>query len=264
MNSHLRIDGLRKAILVSALLLTSVAALWAQGTGPGGYVMLRPRNTGREVVTFNPGGSRTSSRDSRSSPANSRALSGGRFAIKTDIAYGIITQTPNLAFEYSVSPHSSIEATAGYNNWNSLWDYSKNGPAYDPTNRYKRRFNHFFVKAEYRYWLRGALDGHYVSGGAFFAKYRVGDFNFFRILDLGHDYFGKLFGINFSYGYLWKWSERWGTEFSIGLGAASVRHDKSVIMISDEGGFTLANPVREKRVYVGPTGIAIRMVFTIK
>ncbi len=252
-----RKEGFRRAILVSVCLLACTATLQAQYVGYGTSVTLRPVDTGRKV------GNSNDSRDSWSAPRTPRAVrSGYRFAVKTDLVYAVALQAPNLSFEYAIGPRSSVEAVIGYNGWSHWWDYSKNGPAYDPSNFYKRRLDHLFVKADYRYWLGSLFDGHYVTGGIFFARYRAGDFNFMRIFDKGYDYFGHLYGFNISYGYLWRWADRWGAEFSLGLAVASARHEKGVIM-SSEGGFNVANPVREKKMYVGPTGGAIKLVFFI-
>ncbi len=263
MKIYKRKESFRVAILVSLCLLACSATLRAQYVGYGTSVTLRPVDTGRKVGTYD------NSRDSRYAPRTPRAprispaiRGGDRFAIKTDLIYALVLQAPNLAFEYAISPRGSIEAVIGYNGWNNWWDYTRTGPAYDPNNHYKRRLDHLFVKADYRYWLSSAFDGHFVSGGLFFARYRAGDFNFLRILDKGYDHFGHLFGVGFSYGYLWRWADRWGAEFSLGLGVASLRHDKGIIMSSTDG-FTVANPVREKKMYVGPTGAAVKLVFFI-
>ncbi len=156
MNISLIIDGFGRALLVSVFALACTATLKAQNTGSGSSITLRPVDTGRSIVTFSLG--------------NSGTFLDGRFAIKTNILYAIGLQTPNLALEYSIGERSSVEATIGYNGWGNLWDNSETGPAYDPNNNYKKRLDHFLVKAEYCYWFRGIFDGQFVAGGLFYSN----------------------------------------------------------------------------------------------
>ena len=251
MNLYRRTGGFVKPIFTSICILAGSIVLSAQNT-----VILRPVDTGRNVVTFNLGNSRTTP---------SSHLPSWRFAVKSNLLYAIGLQTPNFTFEYYIGGRHSVEATIGYNNWDNLWDHSKTGPAYDPNNIYKRRLDHFLIKADYRYWFHRPSEGHFVAGGLFYAKYRVGEFYFMRFLEEGFDYYGDLVGVGFSYGYLWRWGESWATEFSLGIGVAELMHTRSLIMADGEGNdYRVVNPVRGCKTYFGPTSAAIKIVYIIK
>jgi hypothetical protein len=187
-----------------------------------------------------------------------------RFAVKSNIVYAIGGQTPNVEFEYFLpGGRMSLAAAAGYNKWGNFWDSAATGPDYDPANLYKRRLDHLFVKVEYRYRFGGRMSGHFAGAGGFFARYNVGELRYMGLFDDGFDYYGNLFGLGVSYGYLWRWGGRWGTEFTLGGGVAVLNHDKSMIMAGPEQ-FTLVNPLHERKIYFGPTNIGIKLVFFIR
>jgi hypothetical protein len=266
-NMYRIVDSFRKLIFVSLCVLAPVAVA-AQS------VTLRPIDTGNSVVTFNIG-NKNAFRDSRGlqnsrTPRGARVknstFSGGdRMALKTNLVYALGFQTPNVAFEYGITPRSSVEAAVGYNQWGNLWDFSAAGPGYDPGNMYKRRLDHFFVKAEYHYWLRDRFDGHFVGGGLFYANFNTGELKIPSLFERNFDYFGNMFGIDAVYGWRWRFSQRWAAEFSVGAGMVVSMHDKSSIAMDEqEGGIVLFNPVRETKIYLGPTNIGVKIVFTIK
>jgi hypothetical protein len=237
-----KFDSLRQFIFASLCTILPATASLAQP------VTLRPVDTGRSVVTFDLGVAMRPD---------------VRYAVKTNALYLLAFQTPNFAFEYGLGPRTSVEAAIGYNKWSNLWDNSTTGPDYDPNNRYKRRIDHLFIKAEYHYWLRNRFEGHFVGGGLFFANYNVGEFRFMKIFDKGFDYYGNLIGIGGTYGWLWRWHHRWAAEFTVGLGLALLIHDKSSIGMDGEE-YILFNPERLQKLYFGPTGVGIKLVFTIK
>ena len=188
----------------------------------------------------------------------------GMLAVKTNLVYAVALQTPNLAVEYSWGGRSSVELSAGYNNWGKLWgDKATTGPAYDPANHYKRRLNHIFIKGGYRYWFRKPFDGFFAGGDLFWSKYRTGELKMLGIFQDGFDYFGQLVGGSVTGGWMWRWSRRWATEFSLGLGMAVMRHDQGTIT-SDDTTFTVANPLGVNKTYWGPTSVGIKMVFMIR
>jgi hypothetical protein len=255
----------RKLILVPFCVLVTVAAA-AQS------ITLRPVDTGNSVVTFNIGsnrGVRGVDRDFRKvrvpRAKNFPASGADRMMLKTNLVYALGLQTPNVAFEYGITPRSSVEAAIGYNRWGNLWDFSKAGSDYDPDNLYKSRLDHFFVKAEYHYWLRERFAGHYVGGGLFFSKFNAGEFRVPGLFERVFDHYGNLYGIDAVYGWRWRFSRRWAAEFSVGAGMAVSVHDKSSIAVDAEsGGIVLYNPVRETKIFFGPTQIGVKIVFTIK
>jgi hypothetical protein len=254
MSTRQRIDGLRELFLVSLCILAGVAASPAQNMPSS--VTLRPVDTGRDVLTFN---------------VSRPGLDLGRFAIKTNLVWAIGVQTPNIAVDYGLGGHSSVEAAVGYNGWGNLWDFSKTGPDYDPRNAYKRRLNHFFVKAEYHYWFGEPFEGHFVGGGLFYTNYNAGEVKIPSLFENGSDYYGRALGGGVSYGYLWRFAGRWAAEFSLGVGVAFMSHDKSSIRTQsgpgvevEEGGYALVDPVSYRKTYLGPTSLGVKLVFMIE
>ncbi len=263
-------------LLVAACMMALAGTLRAQPTGQGSSVTLRPTDTGRSITTGR-GVARAevNQRQRAGTQARTRTprvASGmpgvrsmpGMLAVKTNLVYAAALQTPNLAVEYSWGGRSSVELSAGYNNWGKLWgDKATTGPAYDPANHYKRRLNHIFIKGEYRYWFREPFDGFFAGGDLFWSKYRTGELKMLGIFQDGFDYFGQLVGGSVTGGWMWRWSRRWATEFSLGRGMAVMRHDQGTIT-SDDTTFTVANPLGVNKTYWGPTSVGIKMVFMIR
>ncbi len=215
-------------------------------------VTLRPVDTGKSVVTF----------DLSAISGNSSA-DPGRYRIKTNLLYAGAAMTPNLAFEYGLGERTSIEASVGYNGWHNLWDFSDTGPNWDINNSYKSRLDHIYAKVEFRYWLRDRFKGHFFGVGAFWADYRVGDLKIPLLFDREFDYNGYGVGAGISYGYVWRLSKLFALEFTVGGGIAMLEYDKSLIEADSEG-FSLIDPIRFRKTYLGPTNAGIKLVFTIK
>jgi hypothetical protein len=222
---------------------------------PPQVTILSPVDTGLNIVTFTLG---ADDDDSFGDPA--------RFAVKTNLLYSGATLTPNLAFEAGVGPRTSIELSAGYNPWSNLWDNAGKGagPDYDADNTYKRKLDHIFGKAEFRYWFKERFDSHYVGANLFYADYNVGELKVPLLFD-GYmtDYDGNAFGGGVTYGYLWRWSRSWAMEFSAAVGLAVMGYDKSVIE-ADSTGYNLIDATPYRKTYFGPTSVGIKLVFTIK
>jgi hypothetical protein len=229
--------------------------------------MLYPKTTGRSI-SFDLRGvrdrNRTQNRNLAPTPRRTTTVGGERFAVKTNLPYLFGAQTPNVAFEWAFGPRSSIEAAVGLNKWGNLWDFSETGPENDPSNFYKRRLDHFFLRADYHRWLREPFRGHYFGGGVFYAKYRVGEVTFPGLFEKPFDYWGNVFGASLSYGWMWRFAPRWAAEFSLGLGVAIMPYDKSSIQTSLEGtDFVLTDPTRYTKTYIGPTAVGVKLVFFI-
>lgn len=212
-----------------------------------GPVTLQPFDTGRSVVTFNLGGG-----DNGGVP--------GRFAVKTNLLYAGATLSPNLSFEFGVGPRTSVEATAGYNGWHNLWDSAPFEPAVD---NYRRRLDHLFAKAEFRYWLRERFNGHFFGAGALFADYSVGQLDVPLLFEKEYEYDGNAYGAAITYGYLWKLNRRWAVEFSVSGGVVMMQYDKSRIEQHTDS-YTLNLIDKYRKTYLGPTAAGIKLVFTIQ
>ena len=216
-------------------------------------VSLRPVDTGQSAVSFNL--SAITGGNSSTRP--------GRFQFKTNLLYAGAAMTPNLAIEFGLGRHISVELSAGYNGWHNLWDYSNTGPDWDLNNIYKTRLDHIFGKIEFRFWLRDRFKGHFFGISGFYTDYHVGDLYIPLLFDRQFDYNGYGMGASLSYGYSWRLSKIFALEFSLSGGYAMLEYDKSFIEADSEG-FRLIDTIRYRKTYLGPTGAAIKLVFTIK
>jgi hypothetical protein len=241
---------------------------------PQGPVTLRPVDTGRSAVTFTIGGDTKSRNRSRNvgdgnddNGGNGGSFGEPRFAVKTNLLYLGSSLSPNLSFEAGVGERTSVELTAGYNGWTNLWDNAGKGagPYYDPNNNYKRRLDHLFLKGEFRYWLGERFDKHFVGANVFFADYNVGELKVPLLFDGGPiDYNGNAIGGGLTYGYLWRWSNSWAMEFSVGAGVAVMTYDKSSFIEPEGNGYNLQDTTPYRKTYFGPTSAGIKLVFTIR
>lgn len=242
MNPRLTPNFYGKRLLMAACFVVGMSNSTAQNV-----VTLRPVDTGRSVVSFTLG-----------DPVSAY----DRFAVKTNLLYTVGTMTPNLGFDFGLGQRTTIGLAAGYNKCGNLWDYSVAGPGYDPDNFYKRRLDHIFGKVEFRYWLDRRFKGHFAGINAFYADYRAGELSLSPVFDKRYDHDGNVYGGALSYGWFWRWTPRWGMEFSLGVGVAVFEYDQRLIRITDSG-FALTATDRYRKTYIGPTNIGINLVFMI-
>jgi hypothetical protein len=261
MNLLLNPSHFLRMLLVSLCLVLAAPLSHGQSSGetsqdgqqtrstqePQRTVSLRPVDTGRSVVTFSPA---------------SQSPRFDRFAIKTNLLYALGTLTPNLGAEVGLGRRTSVGLSVGYNRWGNLWDYSVEGPDYDPDNLYKRCLDHVSVELEFRYWLNRRFSGHFVGVNALWADYRVGELGLGPIFEKMYEHDGYSYGGGLTYGYLLDLNERWGLEFTLGLGVAVLEHDKKTIAVMDEGPI-LGDAARYRKTYVGPTGVGITILFKL-
>ena len=83
---------------------------------------------------------------------------GQEFAVKTNVLYDA-TMTINLGAELEVAPKWSVELSGNFNGWNM-----GNG----------RRWKHWLVQPEARYWFCEALGGHFLGMHLLGGKYNIG------------------------------------------------------------------------------------------
>jgi hypothetical protein len=159
------------------------------------------------------------------------------------------TLSPNLGIEIGMAPRWTMDVTGQLNAWTL-----SNG----------RRWKHWYVQPEARYWFCNRFAGHFLGFHAFGGRYNIGNLDN-SIKFLGTD-FGKLsdyrfqgwfVGAGIGYGYDWILSKHWNLEAEIGIGYAFSRYDKYECQGCNK-------KVDEDRVhhYVGPTKAAINLVYT--
>ena len=166
-------------------------------------------------------------------------------AIKTNLAYWATT-TPNLGMEFALGKKSTLEISGGVN----PFEFSDN-----------KRFKHWLVQPEYRWWFCEAFNGHFLGIHAHGAQFNVGGWDIpLGRLDVFKDkrYEGYLYGAGISYGYQWVLTNRWNFEFNIGAGYARIHYGeypcKDCGTKQDEGNYN----------YWGITRVELSFIYFIK
>ena len=137
-------------------------------------------------------------------------------SVKTNLLYDV-TATINAGAEITVAPHWSIDLSGNYN----AWSFSQG-----------RRWKHWFLQPEGRYWLCDATAGHFFALNAIGGKYNVGHLSFARDI-LGynfsalkdHRYQGWMAGAGIGYGYSWILGKHWNIEAEIAVGWIHTEYD---------------------------------------
>ena len=170
------------------------------------------------------------------------------FAVKTNLLYDIAAYTANLGVEIGLAPRWTLDVSANYNGW-TLSD--------------NRRWKHWVVQPEARYWLCDRFAGHFFGLHAHGGQFNIGGLKN-GISFLGSDfsklenrrYQGWLAGAGIAYGYSWILGKHWNLEAEIGLGYIYTRFDTYPCAdcgrkIAEDG----------SHHYVGPTKAAINLVY---
>lgn len=179
---------------------------------------------------------------------------GGRFssklpsgAIKVNLLYGALTLTPNIAYEFGLGDKTSLDVTFAYNPWDR-----------ETSNKEKnRKMVHIIARPEFRYWLCERFNGHFFGGHAFYWRYNVSGYKVPMLFEKDRQYDGHALGLGVSYGYMWRFHERWGAEFNVGVGVAFMKHyEKECHLCAPKNG-------KQNETYFGPTNLGIKLVWTI-
>ncbi|MCD8297093.1 MAG: DUF3575 domain-containing protein [Prevotella sp.] len=169
------------------------------------------------------------------------------FALKTNLLSDVFLNV-NLGAEVGLSPKWTLEAEAEVNTW---------------TLSHGRRWKHWAVQPEARYWLCDRFAGHFIGFHVQGGQYNIGGFDGWYNL-FGTDasrlkdsrYQGWFGGFGVSYGYDFILSDHWNLEGEIGIGYSYTHYDRFECEI--------CNRKVEKGVnhnYVGPTRLAINLVY---
>lgn len=142
---------------------------------------------------------------------------GQEAAVKTNLlSDGFFS--PNIGVEAGIAPKWTLEAEGQFNTW---------------TLSHGRRWKHWAVQPEARFWPRGRFSGHFVGVHAHGGQFNIGGFDG-KINFLGTDarklegsrYQGWFLGAGVSYGHAWMIGRHWGMEGEIGLGYSYTRYDR--------------------------------------
>ena len=170
-----------------------------------------------------------------------------KVAVKTNLLYDATT-TINLGAEFGLAPKWTLDVSGNYN----PWTFSNN-----------KKWKHWLVQPEARYWFCNKMMGHFVGIHALGGQYNVGnvdaDFKFLgtdfsELKD--HRYEGWFVGAGVAYGYAWALSKHWNLEAEIGLGYVYSRYDKYKC---EKCGEKVESD--KDHHYVGPTKAAVNLVY---
>lgn len=175
----------------------------------------------------------------RSGEASAQTL-----AIKNNLVYDA-TATANLALEVALAPKWTLDIAGNYN----AWDYDEN-----------RKWRHFLVQPEARYWLCEAFNGHFFGLHIHGGQFNVGNVRtpfglFGDCRNTRHE--GWYYGAGLSYGYQWYLGKRWNIELNAGVGY--VGSDYGVYNCPRCGAFL----GKEHDDYFGLTKLSLAVVFMI-
>ncbi len=171
-----------------------------------------------------------------------------QIAVKSNLLYDA-TLSPNLGAEIALAPKWSAELSGNINAW-TLSD--------------GKRWKHWLVQPEVRYWLCDRFSGHFFGAHLLGGQYNVGairglshDFLGLQISRLGSERFqGWFAGAGIAYGYTWILARHWSIEAEIGIGYVYRRYD--VYPCAHCGTKIEQN---KSRNYVGPTKAALNLIY---
>lgn len=130
-------------------------------------------------------------------------------AIKTNVLYDV-TATVNLGVEVGLAPKWTLDVSGNLNAWNT---------------HETKRWKHWLVQPEARYWFCDRFSRHFVGFHAIGGQYNIGGLNN-NIIFLGtpyknltnNRYQGWGVGAGVAYGYALILGKHWNLEFELGVG----------------------------------------------
>lgn len=148
-----------------------------------------------------------------------------------------------LGVEYGWGRRWSIDLSGSYNPW---------------TFADGRKWKHWLVQPELRYWTKACQSGHFVGvhllGGVYnfnrmYLPFRAfPDTNEYRFEGWG-------VGVGLTYGYRWNFTERWGMEGQLGFGYIYTDYDR---FCPEDCGERASTGTHH---YIGPTKIALNLIY---
>lgn len=168
-------------------------------------------------------------------------------AVKTNVLYDA-TATINAGVEVGLAPRWTLDVSGNFNGW---------------TMSHERRWKHFLIQPEARYWFCDRFAGHFLGlhlhGGAYNAGGLKNSISFLGT-DLSplsdYRFQGWFLGGGVGYGYSVILGRHWNLEMEIGIGYAFSRYDK----------FRCAGCGRKMEEdkthhYFGPTKAAVNLIY---
>lgn len=170
-----------------------------------------------------------------------------KVALKTNLLYDA-TATVNAGIEIGLAPRWTLDISGNFNDW---------------TMSHNRKWKHWLVQPEARYWFCERFSGHFIGIHAHGGEYNFGNLKH-GIKFLGSDfskltdnrYQGWYVGGGLSYGYAWILGKHWNLEAELGIGYIYTRFDKYPCA---ECGEKIEEDASHH--YFGPTKLALSIVY---
>ena len=170
-----------------------------------------------------------------------------KVALKTNLLYDA-TATVNAGIEIGLAPRWTLDISGNFNDW---------------TMSHNRKWKHWLVQPEARYWFCERFSGHFIGIHAHGGEYNFGNLKS-GIKFLGSDfskltdnrYQGWYVGGGLSYGYAWILGKHWNLEAALGIGYIYTRFDKYPCA---ECGEKIEEDASHH--YFGPTKLALSIVY---
>ena len=168
-------------------------------------------------------------------------------AVKTNLLYDALLNV-NAGIEVGLVPQWSLDVSGNLNAW---------------TLSHGRRWKHWFVQPEARYWLCDRFAGHFFGAHAIVGQYNIGGLknnlsflgtDFSKLSD--YRYQGWMGGVGVAYGYAWILGRHWNLEAEIGFGYIYSRYDRFQCAGCGERVET-----DKPHHYFGPTKAAVNLVY---
>lgn len=168
-------------------------------------------------------------------------------AMKTNLLSDALLNV-NAGVEVGLAPKWTLDVSGGLNAW---------------TLSHQRRWKHWAVQPEARYWFCDRFGGHFLGVHAHGGQFNIGNLDnglkflgtdFSKLSD--HRYQGWFIGAGVAYGYAWVLGQHWNIEGEIGVGYSYTRYDE--FRCSGCGKKTEEDKTHH---YVGPTKAAINLVY---
>lgn len=141
----------------------------------------------------------------QAAPADNQAAAPyGRWRVKTNLA-GWALLMVNAAAEYRFADNWSVDVPVYYSCWTTA-------PTY--------RFRTLSTQPSVRYWLKPEWKGHFFGAHLSVGQFNVSYNNRTRYQDVD-----GMYGVGLDYGYLFKFSDRWGLELNIGAGYVTTNYN---------------------------------------
>lgn len=157
-----------------------------------------------------------------------------RTGLKTNLVSDALLNV-NAGVEVMVDSKWSIDVTADYNNW---------------TLSHGRRWRHWIIQPEARWWTKEAFSGLFFAGHLFAGQFNV-------MFNQRGRYQGPVAGLGVGAGYAWRFHRHWSLEAECALGFARYHYNKYVC---GDCGQKVSS---RSHNFLGITKVAISVVYII-